>query len=67
MEVEGKKAMDGKSIMDQERPLLAFLSSLRRWTMVIHYNGTEIKTMLKAFSRGHPMRNVFNEIKQKSF
>lgn len=24
LEVEGKKAMDGKSIMDQERPLLAF-------------------------------------------
>lgn len=38
-----EKAMDGKSIMDQERPLLAFLSSFGLQAMVIHYNGTEIK------------------------
>lgn len=37
------KAMDGKSIMDQERPLLAFLSWLGLRAMVIHYNGTDIK------------------------
>lgn len=36
--------MDGKSIMDQERPLLAFLSSLGLRAMVIHYDGTEIKS-----------------------
>lgn len=39
-----ENAMDGKSIMDQERPLLAFLSSLGRQAMVIHYNGTEINS-----------------------
>jgi hypothetical protein len=37
-----ENAMDGKSIMDQERPLLAFfLSSPSRRAMVIHYNGRD--------------------------